>query len=307
MQLALRSNDFVLMNTVAVSETYRTAILELVGAAKLDRAYWYIHEDVAQLPVVSPSLLRPELQTTISQLVAQDRLRLLVPSRGVKADYDELFATDKTRLLPFRVEIAERYTASRPIYDYRSVTFLLSGRPTDGRKGHMIAVAAFHEFVKSYYEKNPALYREFKLTLIGMTSDYISAQIESVGSTVLGERFESVKAVSHEEALRLTRECNAVICCSFNEALPLFVIEGMSMGHIVLRNDAGGMEEQLDEGVNGFRIDSRDIRQFARVLEMVLNKTTMSDARLQAMGRASQEMIARLRVPSYVDAIGVPR
>jgi hypothetical protein len=79
------------------------------------------------------------------------------------------------------------------------------------------------------------------------------------------------------------------------------------MGHIVLRNDAGGMEEQLDEGVNGFRIDSRDIRQFAHVLEMVLNKTTMSDARLQAMGRASQEMITRLRVSSYVDAIGVPR
>jgi glycosyltransferase involved in cell wall biosynthesis len=94
-----------------------------------------------------------------------------------------------------------------------------------------------------------------------------------------------------------------VICCSFNEALPLYVIEGMCAGHLVLRNDSAGMEEQLDEGVNGFRIDSNDVRQVARVIERVLNKRTMTDERLQAMGSASQQLVARLRVPSYVDAL----
>jgi hypothetical protein len=59
--------------------------------------------------------------------------------------------------------------------------------------------------------------------------------------------------------------------------------------------------------VNGFRVDSRDVRQFARVLEAVLNRSAMSDARLQAMGRASQEMVERLRVASYVDALGLER
>jgi glycogen synthase len=58
---------------------------------------------------------------------------------------------------------------------------------------------------------------------------------------------------AHATIRRFTATCNAVICCSFNEALPLYVLEGMSMGHIVLRNDAGGMEEQLAETVNGFR------------------------------------------------------
>ena len=104
-------------------------------------------------------------------------------------------------------------------------------------------------------------------------------------------------------SLEITRDCNAVVCCSFNEALPLYVIEGMCSGHVVLRNGGGGMEEQLDDGVNGFRIDSTDIRQFARILEQVLNKKTMTDARLQAMGRASQELVARLLIPSYVDAL----
>ena len=80
-------------------------------------------------------------------------------------------------------------------------------------------------------------------------------------------------------------------------------MEGMCSGHIVLRNRGGGMEEQLDDGVNGFRIDSTDIRQFARVLERVLNKRTMPDSRLEAMGRASQELADRLLIPSYVDAL----
>ena len=307
MQLALRQDDFVLMNTVAVLDNYRAVVLDTLRTGKLRHAYWYIHEDIAQLPMVAPSVLQSSFQALVGQLVQQDRLTLLVPSRKVKSQYDQMFGTTKTKLLPFKVDIDREYVGERAVEDYRSVTFLLSGRPTDGRKGHMIAIAAFHEFMKSYYELDPELYRGFTLKLVGMTKDYIATQIESVGSTVLGERFESVKDIPHADALDITRRCNAVICCSFNEALPLYVIEGMSMGHIVLRNDAGGLEEQLEEGVNGFRIDSGDVRQFARVLETVLNKTTMPDARLHEMGRASQEMIGRLRIPSYVDALGLPR
>ena len=63
------------------------------------------------------------------------------------------------------------------------------------------------------------------------------------------------------------------------------------------------MEEQLDDGVNGFRIDSTDIKQFAGILARVLDKRTMPDSRLQAMGRASQRLVARLLIPSYVDAL----
>jgi len=157
--------------------------------------------------------------------------------------------------------------------------------------------------MKTYYESDPDAYRPFTLTLVGMTDDFISAQISSVGATVLGERLKTFAGVPHERSLEITRDCNAVVCCSFNEALPLYVIEGMCSGHVVLRNGGGGMEEQLDDGVNGFRIDSTDIRQFARILEQVLNKKTMTDARLQAMGRASQELVARLLIPSYVDAL----
>ena len=167
----------------------------------------------------------------------------------------------------------------------------------------MIVLAAFHEFLKSYYEDRPDAYRPFTVTLVGMTDDFIGRQIQSIGSSILGERLQAMPVVSHEKALEITRKCNAVICCSFNEALPVYVLEGMSMGHIVLRNDAGGMEEQLKEKVNGFRIDGRDVKQFASVLEVVLNRQAVPDGRLQSMGRASQVMAAGLAIASYIDAL----
>ena len=167
----------------------------------------------------------------------------------------------------------------------------------------MIALAAFHEFMKSYYEKRPDAYRPFTVTLVGMTDDFNGKQIRAIGSSTLGERLQAVPNVAHTRALEITRACNAVICCSFNEALPLYVIEGMAMGHVVLRNDAGGMEEQLEEGVNGFRLDSDEIGQIARVLERVLNRQATPDARLQAMGSASQEMLAGVQSASYVEAL----
>jgi len=291
------------MNSVAVLTNYLTFVLDSLRAGRLAHAYWYIHEDVEQLPVVAPFLLARDVRASIGRLVTQGRLTILVPSKRVKAEYDSLFDTETTRLSPFKIDMGPRPFARRPVHDYAEVRFLISGTPTDGRKGHMIALAAFHEFMKAHYERDPDAYRPFTLTLVGMTDDYIAQQIRSIGSTILGDRFESFSSVSHDTSIDLTRNCNAVICCSFNEALGLYVLEGMCAGHIVLRNNSGGMEEQLDEGVNGFRIDTADVRQFARVLESVLNKKAMSNQRLQAMGRASQTLVARSCVPSYVDAL----
>ena len=303
LQLALRKDDFVLMNTVAVSRNYLEVVLDLVQTGRLAHAYWYIHEDVDQLPVHAPFLLQPDARSTIGRLMEQGQLTIVVPSKTVKAEYDALFGNAKTRVLPFKIAMDTPHMSPRPLDHYSSVRFLMSGKPTDGRKGHVVALAAFHEFMNAHYKPDPDTYRPFTLTLVGMTDDFIAEQIRSVGSTVLGERLETFAGVPHERSLEITRDCNAVICCSFNEALPLYVIEGMCSGHIVLRNRGGGMEEQLDEGVNGFRIESTDIRQFARVLERMLNKRTMPDSRLQTMGRASQELVARLLIPSYVDAL----
>jgi glycosyltransferase involved in cell wall biosynthesis len=292
-QLALRFDDFVLLNTVVVPSNYRMYVLKALKFERLSQANWYIHEDAEQLPVAAPFLLEPNTQRVIKELVKTNKLRILVPSQYIKVQYDKLFDTDKTRILPYLTDNNQRFE-DRDNSEYSSIQFLLCGRPTDGRKGHMIALAAFQDFVTRYYRENPTHYRDFSLTLVGMTNDHIAAQIVSVGRSILGDSLRVVGETSHEEHLAITRECNAVICCSFNEALPLFVMEAMSVGHIVIRNDCGGLEEQLQDGVNGFRIDSSDVAEFSRVLESLLNKASMTDRQLHAMGRASQHMLRSL-------------
>ena len=46
LQLALRKDDFVLMNTAAVSRNYLEVVLDAVQTGSLSHAYWYIHENV---------------------------------------------------------------------------------------------------------------------------------------------------------------------------------------------------------------------------------------------------------------------
>ena len=106
----------------------------------------------------------------------------------------------------------------------------------------------------------------------------------------------------YDEAFKITRECNAVICCSFNETFNLSVAEGMTVGHVVLRNDSGGMSEQLDDGVNGYEDREPGRAQFAGAIERVLNKASTQDRSFRLMGRASQERVAGLH-HAYVDAV----
>ena len=54
----------------------------------------------------------------------------------------------------------------------------------------MLALAAFHEFLRTYYAQDPNNYRKFSVTFVGMTDDYISSQIVSIGKSILGTRFE---------------------------------------------------------------------------------------------------------------------
>jgi glycosyltransferase involved in cell wall biosynthesis len=187
--------------------------------------------------------------------------------------------------------------------EYGRVDFLLTGGPRDGRKGHMIALFAFQRFLRFYRDLHPARYRRFSLSLIGVGEDFVSRQCRLLGTSLLGDRVRIFPPLRHEDAIAVAQQCNAVICCSFNEAFPLFVAEAMAMRHVVVRNDVGGAYEQLADGVNGFRIDSADVVQFGDTLEQILNVEKTPDARLHSMGQASQRMIEPYLNASYLPAL----
>jgi glycosyltransferase involved in cell wall biosynthesis len=299
LQLGFRRKDFVLLNTVAIRESYQHVVLRSLETGRLEHAFWFIHEDVSQLAHVSPLFADEDYLRRIARLVEAGRLTVLVPSEQMRRNYKRLLAVDGVEKVLLRVTVDEKFTRERSPHEYDALRFLISGTPFDGRKGQPLAIAAFNELIHTALARNPGTYRDFSLVLIGIGDDYVSRQIRSIGTNVLGERLEIVPHVSRDRALEITSGCNAVICCSLNEAFGLYVAEGMAMGHVVLRNDVCGQYEQLRDGVNGFRVDSSDVGKFAGVLERVLNKSTTSNEDLQRMGRVSQQMIAPFQHHAY--------
>ncbi len=297
-QLALKKNDFVFMNTVAIYDNYREVAINMLIHDKISKLHWFIHEDEEQLKVVKPEIESKKEIKKIGSLINKEKLLVYVPSVRVKKFYDRLFNTDRVVSVPLNVNVPAKYRKSRVASEYEKLNFYISGTPSDGRKGQLIALAAFNEFKLRYEAKNPKNYRDYDLHLVSIKDDYVSQQIKSIGISTLGDRLHIYPPVPRDQALDISSKCNVVICCSLNETFALYVAEGMLMGHVVLRNDSAGMEEQLVDGKNGLFI-SDDIGQFANALEKLLNKST-KNSDLQNMGLYSQSMMNKYTQNTYL-------
>ena len=284
-RLSLKPNDFVLMNTSAIAANYRNGIFQLLSAGRLKHAFWYVHEDDPQVQFKSK-----QLRDKIRRLLNQKKLTMCVPSIKMQEKYEKFFNAP-IAIIPLHVDVDEKLKKPRLEADYEKMRFVISGIATGGRKGQTTALFGFYKFLTDHYQGNETKYRDFKLRMIGLGDDYLSVQLKAIGKEVLGSRFEYSATIGRQEALESMSECNAVICCSLMEAFGLYVAEGMYMGHVVLRNDCSGVDEQLKPGVNGYELKDGDLGQFTDVIERVLNKSKTTNRKLQQMGFASQEMI----------------
>ena len=303
-QLDLAKNTFLLVNTVAVPENYQQFVLRALQRQHVDHAFWLVHENTSQLAFMAPRMLESRKRiAAIRGLIDQERITFLVPSKEIQRQYQDLLDTENIKLLTYNIRLDDRYVPVVGSRNIRPYVFSSWVSAPDGRKAQMIAMTAFSEFLQTAYLSKASAYRDFSVTLLSLGDDYVSRQIRTIGRTTLGDRLKTYAAMSHAEALDLVRECTVTLCCSFEEAFPVSVAEGMAMGHVLLRNDVGGFEEQLAAGVNGYYIDGTDIAQFAHTLEEILNKKKTPDDKLHAMGLASQERIAPYRNNTYASRL----
>jgi glycosyltransferase involved in cell wall biosynthesis len=301
LQLGLNKDDFLIMNTLAIYPNYRGFILRALASGRISHAYWFVHEDTAQIPLVARELMEEKEVKPIADLVNKGKLTIAVPSKKVQQDYMKLWKLKNVEVVSLYVDVPSSYKKVRTASNFSKINFLLSGAAADARKGQLLALSAFYDFIKNHFEKSPTQYRDFTLTLIGIGGDdYVSQQIRIIGE-LLDTRLKILPSIPHSESLEVTHKCNAVICCSLNETFAIYVAEAMYMGHVLLRNDSAGMDEQLKDGVNGFFVDTTNIKQFASVIEKVLNKKNLSNESLQNMGAASQEIIKKYADNSYLE------
>lgn len=303
-QLNLKPDDFVLINTVAVYDAYRNFILRCLEKNQLNHAFWFIHEDIAQLPVVNAELLGKHFKEQFKRLVDQQKLTIMLPSRKVVADYRKLFNISAGKTINLRVEVPAAYKGKRAASDYQKVKFLLSGYSSDGRKGQLLALSAFQYYRENYASNDSGRYRPFELHLVAVTDqDYVSRQVRWISETAFNGEIHVYNALSKDDALKITYACNAVVCASLNETFGLYIAEGMLMGHVVLRNNCAGVDEQLVDGENGYLFDHTDIVNFAGAIAKILDKENLSDEDLKKMGERSQAIMKSYANHRYIDQI----
>ncbi len=290
-----RAGDVVVLNTSAQPAPLKEVIFAGLESGKLAKLFWYVHEDEPEL-IFSPSEAR-----RIHSLMKAGKLEILTAATKTRENYQKHFKdTEHVNIQSYRLVIADKYHRTLAAKDFHDkLSFILPGTMGDGRKGQLPIFYAFAFFLRDFYQKNPGAYRDFELVFLGMSDDFMSRQILLHAKKALGEHLRTYGRTTREECLDAILQSNVTICYSMRECLPLFVFEGMITGHPVLRNDSSGMEEQLVESENGWRLDSKDFWQIVQTIETTLNREKTSDESLAHMSKASHKLAKKQEEHSY--------
>lgn len=294
MELSYTKGDVIVLNTVAFSDIMKNSVFSSLENNVAEKLVWYIHED-------EPELIFNTTETKrIKNLLEQDKITIYVAAVKTRDNYIRHFGVVKNiQIQLYRIKVDKKYHRIRKSEDFDDLRFILPGMMGDCRKGQLPLAYALIEFKRRFYDVDPNKYRNFSLTYIGVGQDFPSRQLLKHTTKGLGEHFIHYGPLSHADCLSRGLEANVTVCYSIRECLPMYVYEGMVAGHPLLRNDSSGMEEQLEEGVNGFYLDSADIEQVVETIEKVCNKRTTSNGKLAAMSKASHDMTLELEDVAY--------
>ena len=291
--LQIKPDDFVLMNTVAVYPNYKQYLFWMLETKRLKKAVWFIHEDMPKLRFSDKGETR-----RIQKLIELDKLQIIVPSSQTASDYNQFFKTNKVKAVTLRVFVPEKIHQKRSSEDFGTIRFVMSGTPSDGRKGQLLFLAALQLFENKYKIGKTTKYRDYTVDFIAIEDDYISDQIKAISKTLLNNQVKIHPKVPREKALNITNLCNVTVCASLNETFALFVAEGMLMGHVILRNRSSGWQEQMIDGKNGYISGNLNIEDLADNIEKILNKNFSSEKLLE-MSKNSQIIAKKFENSNY--------
>jgi glycosyltransferase involved in cell wall biosynthesis len=115
----------------------------------------------------------------------------------------------------------------------------------------------------------------------------------------LSDSCELPGTVIGEKKAGLFAKANLFVLPSYNEGLPMAILEGMSAGMAVVSTPVGGIPEVVREGYNGFLVQPGDVERLAEKLEVLARDPFLC----QLMGQRSREIVEELDVKPYVERL----
>jgi len=228
-------------------------------------------------------------------------LRLISPSIGTQKNIQQFFKCNSVGLSPYPIRAKDRTE-----FDFSDeIRVHLTGSTGDSRKNQLQAINLIHKVVL-VISKHPKKFRKVKLILVGVNDETPLGRQIIEHSKVLGDSVEIHPVLDFESCSEIIGTCNAVMCLSDYEALPLYVSQGMAIGQIVMRNNCSGVDEQLVQGENGISLDYYN--EYSESVERILNlldRDLTSDSKLIAMSKKSHSLALKQMGKGYRENYGI--
>lgn len=201
--------------------------------------------------------------------VFEHSCRVVVLSESWQSWARTAFPAANVLVIPNPVEIPPSKPDEAAVRQDETLLFL-------GRLGHGKGVYDLLQAVAALQPRHPGL----RLRLGG------DGEFEAVGQQAaalgIGQQIELLGWVRGEAKSRLLEESSVFVLPSYNEGLPMSVLEAMAHGLPVVSTPVGGIPEAVRDGEEGFLVQPGDIQALAerisRLLEDVALRTQMGQA-----------------------------
>lgn len=160
----------------------------------------------------------------------------------------------------------EREPVAKKFSENKMITFLQVSNFNE-KKGHKYTLEAFSRVARKY--------RNVKLVLAG--GGGFKDEMEKLsGDLGIGDRVEFPGSVNPHQVFSLMKEADIFVHHSVTsasgdqEGIPTVIMEAMSTGLPVISTYHAGIPELIDNGINGYLVNEKDIDTYALTMEQAL-------------------------------------
>ncbi len=255
----LRNFDAVLANTIQGWPVIRAAKKEGVPVL------WWLHETL-----VGEHYLREDMNLRLSIREADV---IFTPSARTSAVFQP-FTEETPRRIPYGIPDL-RPGSEEPAGETGPLRFLLLGS-LEGRKGQDVFAQALRLLPSSLQKQ-----AEFQIAGRVMDSEF-AVKVYGLAQGV--ETLKITGEIEHAAALALLEAADVLVCASRDEAMPVTILEAMSLGKTILSTTAGGVPEYIRDGENGLLVRPERAAELAGAIERLIADRDLA----RALGRKAR-------------------
>lgn len=231
--------------------------------------------------------LNPSLKKYV-QFILNKTDKLIVLSKEWSDFFSKIVNKEKIFILYNGVEVKEKSLISKK-EDHSTVNFAFLGR-LGQRKG----IYDLLDSIKILKEKNIKV-------MFHIAGD---GEIEKVKSIVkeygIEDYVKVIGWINDEEREKLLTISDALVLPSYNEGLPMAILEAMSYGLTIISTPVGGIPELINNGENGYLVNPGDSVALAEAIEKA---ATNGDWRNQAKERNVKKISEQFNLTKLIKSL----